>query len=114
MDKNLKWRIILILIVISISCLYFAPSFVKLPSWWESTFPSEKVSLGLDLQGGMHLLLEVETEKALSNNVDRLVSDLKDILLEERIRFDRLEFTSNLAGRFGLDVPQVLVWRTAC
>ena len=91
MDKNLKWRIILILIVISISCLYFAPSFLKLPSWWESTFPSEKVSLGLDLQGGMHLLLEVETEKALSNNVDRLVSDLKDILLEERIRFDRLE-----------------------
>ncbi len=91
MDKNLKWRIILILIVVSISGLYFAPSFLKLPSWWESTFPSEKVSLGLDLQGGMHLLLEVETEKALSNTVDRLVSDIKDILLEERIRFDRVE-----------------------
>ena len=94
MDTRLKWRIILILIVISISCFYLAPSIFKLPSWWESTFPSKKISLGLDLQGGMHLLLEVESEKALSNTIDRIVSDLKDILLKERIPFrqvDRVE-----------------------
>lgn len=91
MDKSLKWRSILILTVITISCFYLAPSIFKLPSWWESTFPNEKISLGLDLQGGMHLLLEVETEKALSNTVDRIVSDLKDILLKERIPFDRIE-----------------------
>ena len=57
MDTRLKWRIILILIVITVSVLYLSPSIFKLPSWWESTFPSEKISLGLDLQGGMHLLL---------------------------------------------------------
>jgi SecD/SecF fusion protein len=94
MDTRLKWRIILILTVISVSCFYLAPSIFKLPSWWESTFPSKKISLGLDLQGGMHLLLEVESEKALSNTVDRIVSDLKDILLKERIPFrqvDRVE-----------------------
>jgi preprotein translocase subunit SecD len=91
MNKNLKWRIILILIVISISCFYLAPSIFKLPSWWESTFPSKKISLGLDLQGGMHLLLEVESEKALSNTVDRIVSDLKDILLKERIPFRQVD-----------------------
>jgi hypothetical protein len=39
----------------------------------------------------MHLLLEVEAEKALSNTVDRLVSDLSDVLIDERIPFDRIE-----------------------
>ncbi|MCK5422698.1 MAG: protein translocase subunit SecD, partial [Deltaproteobacteria bacterium] len=91
MDTRLKWRMILILIVISVSCFYLAPSIFKLPSWWESTFPSKKISLGLDLQGGMHLLLEVESEKALSNTVDRIVSDLKDILLKERIPFRQVD-----------------------
>jgi len=91
MDKSLKWRIILIVVVITITCFYLAPSIFKLPSWWESTFPSEKVSLGLDLQGGMHLLLEVETEKALSNTIDRIVSDFKNIFLKERIPFKQIE-----------------------
>jgi preprotein translocase subunit SecD len=95
MDKRLKWRCVLIITVIAISCLYLAPSAFKLPSWWESTFPSEKISLGLDLQGGMHLLLEVEAEKAISNTVDRLVSDVKDTLFEERIPFDRIERVEN-------------------
>jgi len=95
MDKSLKWRVILIVVVIAISCLYLIPSAAKLPSWWGSTFPSEKIALGLDLQGGMHLLLEVEAEKALSNTVDRLVSDLSDVLLNEHIPFDRIERVSS-------------------
>ncbi len=95
MDKSLKWRAILIITVITISCLYLAPSVFELPSWWESTFPSEKISLGLDLQGGMHLLLEVEAEKAISTTVDRLVNDVKDILFKERIPFDRIERIDN-------------------
>ena len=95
MDKSLKWRFILIITVVAISCFYLTPSVFNLPSWWKSTFPSDRVSLGLDLQGGMHLLLEVETEKALSNTVDRTVSDLQDILVEERVRFDRIERVGN-------------------
>ncbi|KPJ61835.1 MAG: preprotein translocase subunit SecD [Deltaproteobacteria bacterium DG_8] len=95
MDKSLKWRIILIVAVITISCFYLAPSLFTLPSWWVGTFPSEKVSLGLDLQGGMHLLLEVEIEKALSNTIDEKVSDFKDIFHKERIPFDRIERVGN-------------------
>ena len=51
MDKSLKWRFLLLLVVVAVSILYLIPSFVKVPSWWEGTFPSEKISLGLDLQG---------------------------------------------------------------
>ena len=91
MDKSLKWRFLLLVVVVAVSVLYLIPSFVKVPSWWEGTFPSEKISLGLDLQGGMHLILEVETEKALSNTVDRMISDLSDLLFNERIPFDKIE-----------------------
>ena len=50
MNKNLRTRILLILGIIAAS-VYF-------------TFPLEKhINLGLDLKGGMHLVLKVETEK---------------------------------------------------
>jgi len=95
MEKSLKWKFILIVVILVITCFYLAPSVFTMPSWWTSTFPSEKVSLGLDLQGGMHLLLEVETEKALSNTIDRMIGELKDVLLKERIPFDRIERVQN-------------------
>jgi len=50
MSKSLQWRIPLVLVVIGVSC-YF-------------TFPLEKrINLGLDLQGGMHLVLKVDMDK---------------------------------------------------
>ena len=38
-----------------------------LPDWWPSFFPREPIRLGLDLQGGIHLILQVEVEKAVEN-----------------------------------------------
>ncbi len=50
MPKSLQWRIPLVLVVIGVSC-YFS-------------FPLEKrINLGLDLQGGMHLVLKVDMDK---------------------------------------------------
>ncbi|MBI3011807.1 MAG: protein translocase subunit SecD, partial [Candidatus Omnitrophica bacterium] len=50
MPSSFKWRVPLILVVIAFS-------------GWHA-FPLEKrISLGLDLQGGMHLVLKVDTEK---------------------------------------------------
>ena len=96
MDKSLKWRTILIVVVIAISCLYLIPSAAKLPSWWGSTFPSEKIALGLDLQGGMHLLLmasRLKQEGAFSKISSR-ISPEKSISpekLDEEIKFLKLK-----------------------
>src|SRR5574337_1108776 len=38
---------------------------------------AERLNLGLDLQGGMHLVLEVVTEKAIENTVDRLIAEVR-------------------------------------
>ncbi|PWB77538.1 MAG: protein translocase subunit SecD [Candidatus Methylomirabilota bacterium] len=50
----------------------------SLPSLLPPLLPrAERLNLGLDLQGGMHLVLEVATEKAIENTVDRLVAEIR-------------------------------------
>ena len=71
--------------------VYLLPTFIKVPSWWEDYLPSEKISLGLDLQGGMHLILGVETEKAVENTVERYGTDLEEMFFNERIPFDHVK-----------------------
>jgi preprotein translocase subunit SecD len=69
MDKNLRWRAILIAVVIVFSALYISPSFVgEIPEEWKGILPSEKVHFGLDLQGGVFLRLTVEIDKAIEKN----------------------------------------------
>ncbi len=91
MTKELKWKGLVICAVLVVSVFYLLPTFVSLPSWWRDYLPSEKISLGLDLQGGMHLLMEVQTEKAVENTLERYVSDFEELLFEERIPFDHVQ-----------------------
>lgn len=63
----------------------------QLPPWWTGILPKERIHLGLDLQGGMHLILEVEAEKAVENAAERLVEEIKDTLRRERVPFVRVE-----------------------
>jgi preprotein translocase subunit SecD len=62
------------------------------PTLW----PHRQIVLGLDLQGGMHLVLEVDTQKAVEGNVERIAQEIKDRLKKNRIRnvaVDRIEGT---------------------
>ena len=63
----------------------------QLPQWWSKILPSEKIHLGLDLQGGMHLILEVEAEKAVESYVERVKNNLRDDLKDKGIPVGKLE-----------------------
>ncbi|MBN4054383.1 protein translocase subunit SecD [Nitrospira defluvii] len=68
---------------LTIAGLFLLPStpiYSILPSWWGNVFPDQGVKLGLDLQGGMHLILEVEVEKAVDNVVERTRFSLRTAL----------------------------------
>ncbi len=54
-------------------------------------WPYKKVNLGLDLQGGMHLVLEVQNQKALESTVERIGQELRTKLKKEQIRSAGLE-----------------------
>ena len=91
-DRNIKVRIGITLIVLLIAFFYLAPTLTDhIPSFWKDNLPSDKIHLGLDLQGGMHLILEVQTEKAVESSVERMANSLKETLMEKRIRFKNLE-----------------------
>jgi preprotein translocase subunit SecD len=62
-----------------------------LPPWFTKIIPTEKIHLGLDLQGGMHLILEVEADKAVESFVERLKNNLKDDLRERGIPAGKVE-----------------------
>ncbi len=85
------WKKSSILFAVIFGILYAIPSFVdketikKLPSWMQ-----DEVSLGLDLQGGSHLLLEVDIQSALRDQAAFLSDDARKILRKKRIRFSNM------------------------
>ncbi len=92
MFRDLRIRVLITVIVVGVCLVFLMPSLVpEIPSSLKSFFPKDKIRLGLDLQGGMNLVLEVETDKALEGVVERTVNDLKDTLIEKKIKFRDLE-----------------------
>ena len=77
---NLSWRLVIVLTVIITATIYLLPSIV--PTLW----PYKKINLGLDLQGGMHLVLEVDTDKAVESTTERISHEIRSLFKKERIR----------------------------
>src|SRR5512138_3913503 len=91
MSKGFNWRFLLIVAFLLLSVVYMTPTLVsKLPSWWSGILPKEKIHLGLDLQGGSHLVLEVDTPKAIEGALDLIATDLEDSLTAQNLRFKRI------------------------
>jgi preprotein translocase subunit SecD len=89
--KSLKFRAILILVFLLVSLIYLLPNVVELEGAWRKYFPSDKIHLGLDLKGGMHLLLALDTTKLMEHMMDRKFNQLKDGMIREGIRFMGLD-----------------------
>jgi len=76
MKKDIfRWKIPLIVLIVGAALFY--------------SFPLEdKIKLGLDLKGGVHLALEVEKGKAVSSAVKKYASELKDLMNKREIDYD--------------------------
>lgn len=71
-------------LVIGILCL--VPNWTTdLPGWWKAMLPSRGIHLGLDLQGGIHMVLSVDADKAVQNSVDLLIEQIQSDLREEQV-----------------------------
>ncbi len=94
MLKGIKIRAAIALVFCLLGFFYLTPSLTAdLPEVWKKYLPADKIHLGLDLQGGMHLVLEVDTDKALEGTIERLAVDLKESLMNNKVRFIYLEGT---------------------
>jgi preprotein translocase subunit SecD len=86
MRRGVAVRLALFIIATLLALVYLTPTFVgNLPSWWSSVLPTDRIHLGLDLQGGSHLVLEVKVDKAIENNVERSKTDLTNVFRDRGI-----------------------------
>src|SRR5262245_58345759 len=86
MRQNVRARLIGFIILSVAALVYLLPTFVpSMPEWWSTALPSNRINLGLDLQGGTHLVLEVKVDKALENHVERIRGDLIKVLREKGV-----------------------------
>lgn len=91
-----RWKIILTLLVCLFGILYSAPNMVgpTARDWLQSTLPSfmptKTVNLGLDLQGGSHLLLDVDVNTVIKERADGLLQTARPQMREQKIGYTRL------------------------
>lgn len=87
MKKNLQWKIILVVAVIGLSVFLAYP-------------PGTKIQYGLDLQGGMHLVLQVVTDDALNTETDQEIIRLQDQMKRKDINYTSIAKSDDRIGRF--------------
>lgn len=91
MKKKVLWRFLFIGFTVIIAVIFFLPNtplFKFMPEWWKNNLPSKGIVLGLDLQGGLHLVFEVEGGKAVEISTDRYVRLIKETLAKKRFQAD--------------------------
>jgi preprotein translocase subunit SecD len=100
--KEFSWRIPVVCAILIGAFIYIVPTFK--PGIW----PHKKINLGLDLQGGMHLALEVEVEKAVESTVERIRNELRTDFRKEKIRYESISHSGKNGLRIRLLEPDGL------
>src|SRR5712691_8469859 len=91
MNPNLKWKALFIVAVILL-CLYGLLGLPEFPTSWgqaKENF-SRRIKLGLDLQGGTHLILQVQVQEAVSLETDQAVDRLTTQLRDKNIPYEEI------------------------
>jgi preprotein translocase subunit SecD len=91
MNPNLKWKIVFIVLVV-LGCIYGLvglPTFPTSVAQLKDNF-SHQIKLGLDLQGGTHLVLQVQVQEAVAQETDQMVERITTWLRSKNIRYDEV------------------------
>jgi preprotein translocase subunit SecD len=128
MDRGWWGRVVLILLVTVGSVWYLIPTYYsffvlpraqrndvkllaeRLPGW--ARFPSHRLNLGLDLQGGIHMVLQVDTKTALQKRVERRGVQIANYLRDKglgpvTIDADRTKLQLTVVARDGATMDAV-------
>ncbi|MGZ5917479.1 MAG: protein translocase subunit SecD [Methyloceanibacter sp.] len=94
-----RWKLILVLSIVVLGFLFAIPnlfsasSLARVPAW----LPHKQVSLGLDLQGGAHLLYQLDENEMVEDWLNTLRGDVREGLRKVRIGYTDL--SQNVASR---------------
>ncbi len=88
MKKNLQWKVVLVLAVIAGSIFLAYP------------FNDAKIRRGLDLKGGIHLVLQVITDDSINIETDQEIARLEELLKKNSIAYQKV--TKEGLGRIAI------------
>ncbi len=85
MERSLKWRTLALIGSIVLCICTLAPSFIpeKLPPWF---FWKKKINLGLDLQGGLHIVYSIDLDRAVDDKATEIKRDLEARFSDEKVK----------------------------
>ena len=92
MKKGLRWKILLTLAVLAVSFVMFFKN---------------KINLGLDLKGGIHLVMQIMTDDAITMETDQEILRMQDLFKKNTIAYTSM--TRTAPGKFsiqGLNIDQ--------
>lgn len=100
MRMKLNYRILIFIGAILFGLFFSAPSLLQLQD-------GKKVTLGLDLQGGLHMLLGVKTDEAIKSRIKSIAASVKHYSEKNDILIDSLEFDNETVVITLLDKDEI-------
>ncbi len=97
MNSNLKWKalfIVGVILVCIVGLVGIPDSPPKSLAAIKSNF-SNRIKLGLDLQGGTHLILQVQVQEAVSQETDQTLDHINTLFQDKTIRYDEIRKLSD-------------------
>lgn len=98
--KPVKGRLTLLALVAFFSMLFSLPTipaiYDGIPLWMKRLLPDRGIALGLDLQGGIHLVMQVDENRAVEIAVDRAANAVQDALADQDLAVTSVERTGHL------------------
>ena len=88
------WKIFIVFILVSLGVIFAIPSILyqqDAGSW----YLDNRLNLGLDLQGGSYLLLEVQTEVLIEEEFENFSDTIRIISRDNRVKINNLEKTKD-------------------
>lgn len=86
---SLRTRWVIILVAMVVAGIWVSPNFVKFEK--DSIFGKNKMVLGLDIQGGLHLVMGVDVDTVIQERATRLVKDLQSQFKADNIGFQAVQ-----------------------
>lgn len=94
MDRSLKWRTAALVAILLYCVAILTPSFASksflnsardaLPNFVFKSLFGKKINLGLDLQGGLHIVYSIDLDKAIDDRASEIKRDLESRLADEK------------------------------
>lgn len=98
MFDSLRFKLAVVILAVAVTIIWTMPNFVNTTKfWWPS---QEKLAYGLDIQGGLHLVLGIEVNNAIEARINKMGQTIRgDLQKEKNVVIDEIIVTGPSEGK---------------